>query len=145
MGRSWVTVLFAKNARCYLQTSCPSRAPPGLPALPGPLQTPLPSWVPTYLAPSLTRCTLYRMLMPRVMNGLEKSMTFSLSDVMVSPATARSAFWGGGREIKQRDGSRSQSAFRTSVWPGQSGEINRNRLGVMGSGKAVNCPSRAGH
>lgn len=27
------------------------------------------------------------------MNGLEKSITFSLSDVMVKPATARSAFW----------------------------------------------------
>ena len=33
------------------------------------------------------------MLIPRVMNGLEKSITFSLSDVMVKPATARSAFW----------------------------------------------------
>lgn len=32
------------------------------------------------------------MLIPRVINGLEKSMTFSLSDVMVKPATARSAF-----------------------------------------------------
>lgn len=32
------------------------------------------------------------MLIPRVMNGLEKSITFSLSDVMVKPATARSAF-----------------------------------------------------
>lgn len=32
------------------------------------------------------------MLMPRVMNGLEKSMTFSRSAVMVRPATARSAF-----------------------------------------------------
>ena len=30
--------------------------------------------------------------MPRLMKGLEKSMTFSLSDVMVKPATARSAF-----------------------------------------------------
>lgn len=30
--------------------------------------------------------------MPRVMKGLEKSMTFSLSEVMVKPATARSAF-----------------------------------------------------
>lgn len=30
--------------------------------------------------------------MPRVMKGLEKSITFSLSDVMVKPATARSAF-----------------------------------------------------
>lgn len=28
------------------------------------------------------------------MNGLEKSITFSLSDVMVKPATARSAFCG---------------------------------------------------
>lgn len=42
------------------------------------------------------------MLIPRVMNGLEKSMTFSLSAVMVKAATARSAFcwrgsgWGGG-------------------------------------------------
>ncbi|TNN81743.1 hypothetical protein EYF80_008189 [Liparis tanakae] len=34
------------------------------------------------------------MLIPRVMNGLEKSITFSLSDVMVKPATARSAFCG---------------------------------------------------
>ena len=32
------------------------------------------------------------MLMPRVMKGLEKSMTFSRSAVMVRPATARSAF-----------------------------------------------------
>lgn len=32
------------------------------------------------------------MLIPRVMNGLEKSITFSLSEVMVKPATARSAF-----------------------------------------------------
>lgn len=40
----------------------------------------------------LTRWTRYMMLMPRVMNGLEKSMTFSRSAVMVSPATARSAF-----------------------------------------------------
>lgn len=33
------------------------------------------------------------MLMPRVMKGLEKSMTFSRSAVIVRPATARSAFW----------------------------------------------------
>lgn len=39
-----------------------------------------------------TRWTRYRMLIPRVMKGLEKSMTFSLSEVMVKPATARSAF-----------------------------------------------------
>lgn len=32
------------------------------------------------------------MLIPRVMNGLEKSMTFSRSEVMVKAATARSAF-----------------------------------------------------
>lgn len=32
------------------------------------------------------------MLIPRVMNGLEKSITFSLSEVMVKAATARSAF-----------------------------------------------------
>lgn len=32
------------------------------------------------------------MLIPRLMNGLEKSITFSLSDVMVKAATARSAF-----------------------------------------------------
>lgn len=32
------------------------------------------------------------MLIPKVMNGLEKSITFSRSAVMVSPATARSAF-----------------------------------------------------
>lgn len=52
------------------------------------------------------------MLIPKVMNGLEKSITFSRSAVMVSPATARSAFCrereaeevsaGKGRE--QRDG-----------------------------------------
>lgn len=40
----------------------------------------------------LTRWTRYMMLMPRVMKGLEKSMTFSRSAVMVRPATARSAF-----------------------------------------------------
>ena len=40
----------------------------------------------------LTMWTRYRMLMPRDMKGLEKSMTFSLSEVMVKPATARSAF-----------------------------------------------------
>ncbi len=33
------------------------------------------------------------MLIPRVMKGLEKSITFSLSEVMVKPATARSAFY----------------------------------------------------
>lgn len=33
--------------------------------------------------------------MPRVMKGLEKSMTFSRSAVMVKAATARSAFCGG--------------------------------------------------
>lgn len=33
------------------------------------------------------------MLIPNVMNGFEKSITFSRSAVMVSPATARSAFW----------------------------------------------------
>lgn len=37
------------------------------------------------------------MLIPRVMNGLEKSITFSRSAVMVRPATARSAFWKGER------------------------------------------------
>lgn len=37
-------------------------------------------------------CTRYMMLIPRVMKGLEKSMTFSLSAVMVRPATAKSAF-----------------------------------------------------
>ena len=37
------------------------------------------------------------MLIPRVMKGLEKSMTFSRSAVMVNAATARSAFcWRGG-------------------------------------------------
>lgn len=35
----------------------------------------------------------YRMLIPRVMKGLEKSMTFSLTYVMVRGATARSATW----------------------------------------------------
>lgn len=40
----------------------------------------------------LTRWTRYMMLMPRVMKGLEKSMTFSRSAVMVRPATAKSAF-----------------------------------------------------
>lgn len=39
------------------------------------------------------------MLIPRVMKGLEKSITFSLSDVMVKPATARSAFCGGGVQL----------------------------------------------
>lgn len=33
------------------------------------------------------------MLIPKVMNGLEKSITFSRSAVIVSPATAKSAFW----------------------------------------------------
>lgn len=33
----------------------------------------------------------YRMLIPRVMKGLEKSMTFSLTYVMVRGATAKSA------------------------------------------------------
>lgn len=40
----------------------------------------------------LTKCTRYMTLIPSVMKGLEKSMTFSLSAVMVRPATARSAF-----------------------------------------------------
>lgn len=35
----------------------------------------------------------YRMLMPKVMKGLEKSITFSLTYVMVRGATARSATW----------------------------------------------------
>lgn len=35
------------------------------------------------------------MLIPRVMKGLEKSITFSRSEVMVKPATARSAFYRG--------------------------------------------------
>lgn len=48
--------------------------------------------------------------MPRVMKGLEKSMTFSLSAVMVKAATARSAFcwrgsrWGRGRGRTTGDG-----------------------------------------
>lgn len=33
------------------------------------------------------------MLIPNVMKGLEKSITFSRSEVMVKPATARSAFY----------------------------------------------------
>lgn len=41
------------------------------------------------------------MLIPRVMKGLEKSITFSLSEVMVKPATARSAFYRG-RERERR-------------------------------------------
>lgn len=35
----------------------------------------------------------YRMLIPNVMKGLEKSITFSLTYVMVRGATARSATW----------------------------------------------------
>lgn len=55
-------------------------------------QTHLSLVLPTSPFESLTSWTLYKMLIPRVMNGLEKSMTFSRSEVMVKAATARSAF-----------------------------------------------------
>lgn len=42
------------------------------------------------------------MLIPKVMNGLEKSITFSRSAVIVSPATAKSAFWRERRAEKMR-------------------------------------------
>lgn len=58
-------------------------------------------------------CTRYRMLIPKVMKGLEKSMTFSRSAVMVNAATARSAFcWreSGG----EGGGQRGQTVIRES-------------------------------
>lgn len=52
----------------------------------------LPRGQPTTPFKTLTSWTLYKMLIPRVMKGLEKSITFSRSEVMVKAATARSAF-----------------------------------------------------
>lgn len=75
-----------------------------------------------------TMCTRYRMLMPRVMKGLEKSMTFSRSAVMVNAATARSAFcWKGGRvEERGREGADRDGHLEGNV-PKQSGQGERDR------------------
>ena len=57
------------------------------------------------------------MLIPRDMKGLEKSMTFSLSEVMVKLATARSAFWRGEGEVGGREGGREGGAGGRSKGP----------------------------
>lgn len=61
------------------------------------------------------------MLIPRVMKGLEKSMTFSRSAVMVNAATARSAFcWRGSRVgewgwARETDGQLGRNALRVQL------------------------------
>jgi hypothetical protein len=56
------------------------------------------------------------MLIPSVMNGLEKSITFSRSAVMVRPATAKSAFWKEQRELISRRGSQGLLTTGCPCW-----------------------------
>lgn len=68
------------------------------------------------------------MLIPRVMKGLEKSMTFSLSAVMVNAATARSAFcWRGGGARGQRGGPGRQMGNQRELYRGSDLEYQKPR------------------
>ena len=60
--------------------------------------------------------------MPSVMKGLEKSMTFSLSEVMVKAATAKSAFCSREKRTENKDNTLQGNADTFSMtisnlWP----------------------------
>lgn len=88
------------------------------------------------------------MLIPKVMNGLEKSITFSRSAVIVSPATAKSAFWRERRAEKMRtlspvktQGRESSTARKSSrAVPAATHDAHSRRMDVPPFGDGAHLP-----